>query len=754
MKEYLINGETKHSIKVTIRQFLYLPVLMTVIMLIVLPGTNIIMKSSSFRLMYSLGESIERDKLIGFSLYDTNQIVKFIPYVLMGISLVSAFLLFRFLFSKKAQAVYFLTGTSRGQLFLIRYMFGVISLAASVFLSLAVSVVINVFVSDATKFLISNGIYLFFAMFSMAYCCYSVCVVIMVLCGRGIDYFMSVAGVWSARILVLLFMQNVFFAFLPGTPYYFGQGNLQAGIYPSIFEKYSDVSFTKFFREIFETCGTAYGHKEGPDFDYAVAQFVTKPQMIILVFLVGAVFAFVGWLLFKKRKAELAETPSANNVLSNAVTLLISASIASCIFLAGGTFWHIVLFALILTAVYCVVISVFRGVVSKLYKSLPIPFFAVFVCGIFCLVCYFGGLGYSSYIPQIDDISCVQISYPGHPQYASVGSGYSAWSGSSYYFHYASLDNMTKLTEKEDVETVIDIHRLLIADGSRGISDESTTDYDETAVYANIYITYTLKDGSQITRFYRTLKLSTIFRMLDLEFTDAYIDLFKSKIKYFGADENDWTKEEYLETLLSMSAVYASDNLFSNLTGLSLTDTEKEELFDAIINDKSDDTVDERYRPQKECIGVLLITYNGKSDDAGDPKKKFDYFGQYYGTSHVYVYEDDKETITYLKNKGYYDAFVKDLTVTKIELYEFPLYPEEEQLQKSAYNRCFYSKVNTDLTERFTPFVRELAQTEYNEILQNARLTYFINGGQLVTITTVNSDGEERTVTKYLPINN
>ncbi len=758
MKEFLNKQEWKHSVKVTIRQFLYLPCVLAVVMLLMIPGANALLSASTFRKMCDFGERVGWDNFIGFSLYDETLIARFIPYVLMGVGLISAYLLFRFLFSKKAQAMYFLTGVSRGQLFLVRYIFGAVSLAAAVFLAMAVSVCMNIAVAGTTGTLFANALYLFFAMFSTAFCCYSVCVVIMILSGRGIDYYLSAIGVLCARLLVLLFLQNVFFAFLPGAPYAFGRGNPEANHYPTIFENYAHLSFVDAFKETFETCGTIFGLKESTDFSYWIEKSVKEPHVILLLCAVGVLFGVLGWLLLKKRKAELAEMPNANRVLSNCVAILAPMSLASCVFFIDNTVLFVLLFALISVLGYCILYSVFSGTVRKLHKALPIPAAAAFVGCVFCLICHFGGLGYSSYIPDVDDIEAVQISYPGHPQYAPTGGGYSSvgftsTSQSPYYYHYGTPDNIPRLTGKEEIETAVRLHRALIADGSRVVTEENEENYGETAVNANIYVTYTLKNGRQFTRFYRVLKLSTIETLLELELTDTYKAMLESKLKYFGKDQSAYgtTNEAELEAIFTSSVVYAADNLLSNITPLSLTNEEKTALFDAILRDKSDDTIAERYHPTKECLGVLLVPSREIDMTDTDDFHYFDYVS-FSGTNFIYVYGEDTETAAYLREKGLYGAFEKAYTVTKMEIYDYPLYPSFRDWQKvMAYNRCFYARVNAALSWEVGSLERVIPTEEYADILQRARLTYFTDGGDLVVITTVNADGEERVVTKYLP---
>ncbi len=751
--DYLIKNELKHAIKVTIRQFIYIPIMLAAVMVLALPGVNLIFNRSPLRAMIDWAQASGRHTIIGFSLYDSN-IVKFIPFLLMVIAIITAFLLFRFLFSKKAQATYFLTGISRGQLFIIRYLFGAVSLAVSVFLAISISAIINIALFGVADYLISTVLYLFLTMFSMAFCCYSVCVAIMILCGRGIDYFLYAAGAWSAQYLILLFLQNISFAFLPGAPYYFGQGNIQKQSYPSIFEKYAHLSFASVFRKSFETCGTAYGHRDGPDFTMAVEAFVKQPYEIFIMLTVAILFGILGWFLLKKRRAEIAELPNANNLLSTAVSLLAAISLPSCIFLVNRSIGSMILFAVMIILIYCVLASLFRGTARKIYKLLPVSFIAVFASFIFCIVCFFGGLGYSSYIPPIDNIDCVQISYPGHPQYAPANYGYTVQQNSAYYYHYTSLDNLTKLTDKEDIETAVQIHRALIEDGSRDITEEKADNYGETSVYSDIYITYTLKNGHQITRFYRALKLSTLEAVLELELTNEYRSLLESKLRYFCEDKTGWSDETRLAQIFSQSAIYASDNLFSNLTHVSLSDDEKNKLFEAIIHDKSDDTIKERYRSPEECIGVLIIsngTVDMENQDGYTLHNSLDYFGRPPEANHIYVYENDLETIAFLQEKDCLDFFDKAYTITKMELYQFPLYPSQEWRQGHAYNRCFYSRIDTNMASDGNPFVREVSEDEYDKILRDVRLTYLADGGDLVLITTINADGEERIVTKYLP---
>jgi len=728
---------------------LYLPILLCIIAVMLLPGANLILENSSFRIMYKLCESWG-DKLVGFSLCDDTIAVVFIPYVLIGTALITAFLLFGFLFSKKAQAVYFLTGISRGQLFAIRYLFGAISLAAALFIAFAVSVVMNIAMTGITDYLFVNALYLFIAMFSLSFCCYSLCVVIMTVCGRGIEYFISAVWMLSVPSLILLFLQNVSSAFLLGAPYYFGQGNVQSQYYPSIFEKYSRISCFDVFSDSFKSCASAYGHADGPDFITAAEGFIYRPQTVLLMLAFGILFGFIGMILLKRRRAELSEQPNACSILSKAVTLTTSVSLSSCVFFLGGKFIYLIAFVLCTAVIAFALTVVFRAGIRGVRKALLIPLSAVLFGCAFCLVCFFGGFGYSSYIPPIDEIEYVQMSFPGHPQYAPTNSGHSTISGSYFYMHHTSPEHQPRLSTADDIETAVSIHRAMIDDSSRKVSEGTEENFGDTAVYSDIYITYTLKNGRQVTRFYRTLKMSTLEKVLELEITEEYSSHLESNIRYFGEDKMGWSNDEaILKEIASQSKVYAADNLLANLTLLSLTEEEKNEFFDAILRDKSDDTVKERYFPKKECLGVLFVTY-GEIDMTGDLERSFDILGQYYGTSNIYIYEEDTETLAYLKEKGFYSAFEKEYEIQKIELYDASLYPSHNWRPYNAYNRSFYSKVNARLTADFLP-IRDLDSGEYGDILRDSRLCHFMDGGNLVVITFTNADGEVRITTKYLP---
>ena len=754
MKVSSMKPEERHAIKVTLRQYYAIPLLLTAIMVFLLPGANIILRTSAFRRLVDFAESVGRGNLRGFSFYDDTLIVKFIPAVLMAMAALTALWLFRFLFSQKAQAVYFLTGISRGQLFVLRYVFGAVSLALSVGIALVLSTALDLAVFGPAEHLWANGLYLFGAMLSLALCCYSVCVVLMLLCGRLLDFFLTAAVVWSAPFLALLFLQNVFSAFLPGAPYYFGQGNSQKQYYPSLIEKFTPHYIANLFKASFESCGNASGHVETTEFADAVARFVKKPELIVLLLVISLLFGLLGRRLMKNRRAELAERPNAAPLLSGMAAALTALSLSSCIFLLGRGAGHLILFALLTVLLYWLMTAIFRGSIRRTAKTVPVSA-ALALAGLaVCGICRLGGLGYSAYLPQADKIASVKIGFMGHPQYAPANCGSTVTKDSPFYRYYASPDHLPMLTAEEDIAKALQVHRSLIADGSRNITAYRSDAPGETAVYADLYLTYTLKNGRTVTRFYRTLKLSTMETVLEIELTERYRELLASKLLYFGENERGLNSDEYLQEVFSGSVVYAADSLLANMSRVTLTVEEKQQLFDAILKDKSDDTVAERYRPEKECLGVLVISKEAVSAENENGCPAYDclaLLGPFSPANMIYVFEQDAQTLAFLREKGLIPLFEKSYRVTEMTLYRAALTHPNEHLAKDARDYVFYSQIDTDMTRSGGSLIRQVGETEYTEILQKARLCYFNDGGELVRIIVENEAGEMRTVTKYLP---
>ena len=96
--EFSNKSAWKHSVKTTVRQFLYLPCVLSAVMLLLIPGANALFGNSSFKRMCKFGDNVGWESFFGYSLYDGYNAAGFIPYVLMGIGLINAYLLLRFLF--------------------------------------------------------------------------------------------------------------------------------------------------------------------------------------------------------------------------------------------------------------------------------------------------------------------------------------------------------------------------------------------------------------------------------------------------------------------------------------------------------------------------------------------------------------------------------------------------------------------------------------------------------------------------------
>lgn len=122
-----------------------------------------------------------------------------------------------------------------------------------------------------------------------------------------------------------------------------------------------------------------------------------------------------------------------------------------------------------------------------------------------------GGLGYSRYLPKADDIAYMSISYKGLPNLVLQG-GY----GGGGLLQINNNESLT-LDDPEDIKTALMLHQQLI-DQDQAQPGQSISNYSMVA--------YTLKDKSQVHRFYATATSDVLVAMLALDRTKAFHDLF------------------------------------------------------------------------------------------------------------------------------------------------------------------------------------------------------------------------------------
>ena len=151
-KEYSNKPELFHLIRLTLTRSIALFIPFLLFLIFVMPVLNI------FSGMYSK-ELLEG--YVEWRIYN-NGLSGYINFGIITASVISAYLMFGFLLSKKKQTPYLLLGVSRSQLFAVRYTAGLAATVLPILITVPICIVASLLKYGNEDFLISSGFYLYF----------------------------------------------------------------------------------------------------------------------------------------------------------------------------------------------------------------------------------------------------------------------------------------------------------------------------------------------------------------------------------------------------------------------------------------------------------------------------------------------------------------------------------------------------------------------------------------------------------------
>ncbi len=475
------------------------------------------------------------------------------PALLVVISLLLGVLLFRFVTNKKTVNVYYSLGIKRADLYTARLLAGVFMMLAAVLIPLAVSLGLNLHYFGSSVMLWRT--FLFYAVHN----------VICVLAGLTISAAVSscvgtvveslgFSAVLAAFPSVVTMCVNYGVpAILNGAPaitYY--------GIYPaasSYGELHFDITDSTMFGRIISHINLLMLNRSS-FINSSSVEAMTKeaakkwaaPSLtpyILWAVLIAAFFVF-GLFMFKRRKAEICGFPGRSAVLNFVLCMIASFGAASLIiyFMADEPLisrW--IMIALIIAAAFLVfvILDVILHLSFKaLKKDWKIGLVHVGLMAAFLLSLYTGFFGYSSRVPDIQDIESVSISAPN----ALMGSYKlgcrldSTYDNSIYFSAERNLKDsyyvcnrfnsvVGGFKDKDDINTVREIHKAMIKAGNINEMNCDPDDYSKRATSQTIIIKYKLKNGRELIRVYKYVPLTNYPTLYTLEDTKNW----NSKIK-------------------------------------------------------------------------------------------------------------------------------------------------------------------------------------------------------------------------------
>lgn len=485
-----------------------------------------------------------------------NPLFYIFPALLVVISILLGVLLFRFVTNKKTVNVYYSLGIKRADLYTARLVAGIIMMLAATLIPLAVSLGLNLHYFGSSVMLWRT--FLFYAVHN----------VICVLAGLTISAAVSscvgtvVESIGFSAVLaafpsvVTMCVNYSVPAILNGAP-----SKTYYGIYPvasSFGENYLDMTNSTLF-------GRAIAHinllmlNRSSFINSSSVEAMTKeaakkwaaPSLtpyILWAVLIAAFFVF-GLFMFKRRKAEICGFPGRSAVLNFVLCMIASFGAASLIiyfiaYTSQISRWIMIALVIVAAFLVFVILDVILHLSFKvLKKDWKIGLVHVGLMAAFLLSLYTGFFGYSSRVPDVQSIESASISAPNAlmGSYKLGNELQSGYNSNLYYFgedglkdYYYVGNRSNSLVEdfkdKDDINTVREIHKAMIKAGNINEMNCDPDDYSKRATSQQVIIKYKLKNGRELIRVYNYVPLTDYPTLYTLEDTKNWNSKIKNEL--------------------------------------------------------------------------------------------------------------------------------------------------------------------------------------------------------------------------------
>ena len=478
------------------------------------------------------------------------------PALLVVISILLGVLLFRFVTNKKTVNVYYSLGIKRADLYTARLVAGIIMMLAATLIPLAVSLGINLHYFGSSAMLWRT--FLFYAVHN----------VICVLAGLTISAAVSscvgtvveslgFSAVLAAFPSVVTMCVNYSVpAILNGAP-----GITYYDIYPSSSsygDMHLDMTGSTMFGRIISHINLLMLNRSS-FINSSSVEAMTKeaakkwaaPSLtpyILWAVLIAAFFVF-GLFMFKRRKAEICGFPGRSAVLNFVLCMIASFGAASLIiYLASKnpdiSTWLLIAILLVISMAVFLVLDILVHLSFKaLKKDWKIGLVHVGLMAAFLLSLYTGFFGYSSRVPDVQSIESASISAPNAlmGSYKLGNELQSGYNSNLYYFgedrlkdYYYVGNRSNSLVEdfkdKDDINTVREIHKAMIKAGNLNKTNSDSDDYSKRVTSQKVIIKYKLKNGRELVRVYNYVPLTDYPTLYTLEDTKNWNSKIKNEL--------------------------------------------------------------------------------------------------------------------------------------------------------------------------------------------------------------------------------
>ena len=399
-------------------------------------------------------------------------------------------------------------------------------------------------------------------------------------------------------------------------------------------------------------------------------------------------------------------------------------------------------------------------------RQYAIPCGTGLVCLILTILLGTGWFGYSSYIPDAMDVESVTVSYNQNVTLVS-NKGKTSFSRSmapdfrgatmsgmsdgtnDYTFLYAHGFELNdydcpEMTLPEDIEVALSIHEAIVTDGRKTFTGQTPDGFSETVVPVYYSVTYTLKNGKTVERYYPFLTLATLEKTVESENTWS----FREEIAAIHADMG----------FSDAATIEIGDPYFADFTAITLSEEDRHTLAAAMDLDNALMMAEDRYFSTDEAdkvVGIIRIrtTISNRLLGTHPSDRKYETF---------YVTASWENTLAFLRERGLDTYFATEYTITDVRTQRYtPRYfdPRTENAVSYVFHSCENAVQirlldgfdSHDLTDAVTRATDPVPADKWDAYLTASRpVALMTRPGVLVQIILTNADGETRLVTRYL----
>ncbi len=713
-----------------------------------------------------------------YSLFDSEEMLMiFVLIATIGISIFMGISMFRFITAKKTVNVFYSLGIKRTNLFISRYFAGLALLFACIFVPVLLSALGSIILIGFNTKLLIAAFFTVLSIFSTAALTYSLTAAIFSAVGTSIEGIIFTAVMLLVPTAVFYCLEAFGANLLYGTPLKAGYIELSSGYYQTVdlIYEYGMYNPIIYLAKLFDTEIT-YGYLTVSvleNLEQSKVSFTEQMNFAVpaVWLIISCILTVVGIAVFNRRRSEICGFIGMSSVLNFLTSFIISFGVFTIIVnsMPDDRFTLALIIGFITMAViYFIFNLIITRAPKRVFKTSYLLAVQMLIVGIVLGVFATGGFGYSSKIPDEEDIQDVYVSP------VAIDTMLFDNFVNTYYFspdedepvYRHSMSNFAAgpYTSKNDISRALRLHRKLIGLGAANLNGDKCFN-------SQIVIHYTLKNGKTFTRYFTKADLEALRMCLEFYDSDLYNTLIDNA---FGSNLTlaDGKQEMNIDYYTSVKVITASSSLKAeDFSYMDLSQEQFSQLKASIAADFKSLTAQQLYSPDTPAIGAIIFApYERLLQNQTDIFPEYmlcrEVFGidKYTAAKTVFITADMVQTLAFLEQNSLMQQFAS-VGNDEVESISFrPAVINRDEWPYSsgtAITLSFFAQNRTVDNEYYGYYYEDEApvseKTKQNtitdkikiaEILSKAQLYYYTENKGYVCYITYQS-GE--TVEKYLP---